>query len=116
MTVSGLPFTVLNRATTAARPPWMRPRTSSTSFRRSSAVVPSGTWPVTTATPLMSLADSARPAAAWSTFSARNFSISFSASFSRPSMAETFSGSSSERPLSSSVSWLTTVCSRARKL
>ncbi len=64
----------------------------------------------------MSRAESTRPAAAWRTFSARNFSISFSASFSLPSMAETFSGSSSGRPLTSSWSWATTVCSLARKL
>src|SRR5262249_31133805 len=38
MTVSGLPLLTVNRATTAARPPWMRPRTSRTSLRRSSGV------------------------------------------------------------------------------
>ena len=37
MTVSGWPLAVVNRATTAGRPPWMRPRTSRTSLRRSSA-------------------------------------------------------------------------------
>src|SRR5690606_10752059 len=34
MTVSGLPLFTVNRATTTALPPWIRPRTSRTSLRR----------------------------------------------------------------------------------